>query len=115
MSEVLSFKLISGEEVIAEVVQTNRASSLLLEGPDTSPIVSYVVRRPHILQFQPMGNGQLGLAFVPWTLSNPGIERVILPKEAVLLTFEPSSHAERQYIEQTSGIALAPPGSRIST
>lgn len=115
MSEVLSFKLVSGEEVIAEVTQTNRGGGLLLENINTAPIDSWVVRRPHILQFQPMGNGQLGLAFVPWTLSNPGIEKVILPKEAVLLTFEPSSHAERQYIEQTSGIALATPGSRISS
>ena len=79
------------------------------------PVVSYTLRRPHILQMQPMGNGNVGLAFVPWTLSNPTIERLELPASAVLLTFQPSANVERQYLEQTSGLAVAPPGSRISS
>ena len=114
MSEVLAFKMVSGEEIVAEVMRTNRDNGgLLVENINSKPIISYTVRRPHILQFQPMGGGQMGLAFVPWTLSNPGIETLEIPVSAVLLTFSPAQGVERQYIEQTSGIALAPPGSRI--
>lgn len=107
MSEIKSFKLVGGDEVVAEVLSTS-------EQP-VGAINSYRVRRPHILQFQPMGQGQVGLAFVPWTLSNPTIEVLTIPASAVLLTFDPSANTERQYIEQTSGIALAPAGSRISS
>lgn len=115
MSEVKAFKMLGGEEVVAEVVEYKH-TNVLISGDHKSAgsLTGYVVRRPHILQFQPMGQGQLGLAFVPWTLSNPTIERLTIPKEAVLLTYDPSENVERQYIEQTSGIALAKPGQRIS-
>jgi hypothetical protein len=63
-----------------------------------------------------MGQGQIGLAFVPWTLSNPTIEVIEVPAAAVLLVFDPSERVETQYLEQTSGISLtAPSGSRISS
>jgi hypothetical protein len=106
MSDVMSFKMVSGEEVVAELVSTKTFAS------DTDP-VSYTVRRPHILQFQPVGPGQLGLAFVPWTLSNPAIERLEIPASAVLLTFQPADKVERQYLEQTSGISLAGAGMKV--
>lgn len=116
MSQVLSFKLLGGEEVVAEVLETKSGNQLLTEGAAfANAITSYVVKRPHILQFQQMGNGQVGLAFVPWTLSNPTIERIEIPASSVLLTFLPSERVERQYLEQTSGISLAAPGQRISS
>jgi hypothetical protein len=63
-----------------------------------------------------MGQGQIGLAFVPWTLSNPTIEVLDVPASAVLLMFDPSERVETQYLEQTSGISLATSsGSRISS
>lgn len=106
MSDVMSFKMVSGEEVVAELVSTVTLT------PD-SPPRSYTVRRPHILQFQPVGPGQLGLAFVPWTLSNPAIEHLEIPASAVLLTFKPADKVERQYLEQTSGISLAGAGMKV--
>lgn len=112
-SEILSFKLIGGDEIVAEVVGVKRGN--VLTESTTSPITEYMVRRPHILQFQPVAPGKVGLAFVPWTLSNPTIERMQLPASAVILTFSPSENVEKQYIEQTSGIQLATPGQRIST
>jgi hypothetical protein len=106
MSNVMSFKMISGEEVVAELVSTKTITE------NSSPI-SYTVRRPHVLQFQPVGPGQLGLAFVPWTLSNPAIERLEIPASAILLTFTPVDKVERQYLEQTSGISLAGAGMQV--
>lgn len=100
MTSVKSFKMVTGEEVVAEVVETKVGTSVL----------SYVLKRPHILQFQQIGQGQLGLALVPWTLSNPTIERLDVPAAAVVLSFDPSAEVERQYLQQTSGISILPPG-----
>lgn len=101
MSEILAFKILGGEEVVAEVVEVERTAGI--EGE----ITNYIVRRPHILKFQQVGPNQVGLVFVPWTLANPGIVRLPIPASAVLLSFSPDTNVERQYIEQTSGLALA--------
>lgn len=90
---VKSFKLISGEEVVATVVTTLNPTG-------------YTLRKPHILQFQQVAPGQLGLAFIPWTLSNPDIDTVEIPTSAVISVFEPAAKVEKQYLEQTSGISL---------
>jgi hypothetical protein len=97
MSDVKAFKMTTGEEVLAEVLNTTIVND---------KVVTYNVRRPHILQFQPVGPGQMGLALVPWTLSNPSIERMEMPAQAVLLTYEPSKKVSDQYLSQTSGISL---------
>lgn len=110
MSRIISFKMISGEEVISELVETRSGSQLLTEDSALfqGAITDYVVKRPHILQFQQLGRGQVGLALIPWTLSNPDISRLEIPASAVLLSFDPSSEVERQYLQQTSGISLSP-------
>lgn len=97
MSDVKAFKMITGEEVLAELTST----TLVSDKPST-----YNVRRPHVLQFQPVGHGQMGLALVPWTLSNPTIERLELPAASVVLMFDPSKKVSDQYLSQTSGISL---------
>lgn len=102
MAKIVSLKLITGEEIVAEVNHR-------LEINDK--VISYSVRRPHILSFQSVGPGQIGLAFVPWALSNPEIDNVHIPAEAVIAEFIPADKVERQYIEQTSGISIASAGS----
>ena len=111
---VKSFKMASGEEIVAEVVETKSGNQLAVDGGlFSNAVTAYVVKRPHILQFQPVAPGQLGLAFVPWTLSNPAIERLEIPASAVLVVFDPASKVERQYIEQTSGISLDTAGLKL--
>lgn len=107
MSKVKSFKMVGGDEIVTEVIEEISNSSSVSDGLFTSTVATYVVRRPHILQFQQVAPGQLGLAFVPWTLSNPGIERLEIPASAVLVSFDPADKVERQYLEQTSGISLS--------
>ncbi len=99
MAKVLSFKIVGGEEVVAEVLNEKFSG--------TDKITSYTLKRPHILQFHQSGNGQVGLAFVPWTLSNPGIVSIEVPASAVILTFEPSLAVSDQYLQQVSGLSLA--------
>jgi len=117
MSSVLAFKLVGGEEIVAEVLEEKRSLAIVDGLGSPTEITAYVLRRPHILRFQPIGPNQIGLAFVPWTLSNPEINKLELPAKSVLLTFEPSANVEKQYLEQTSGIALAKqvPTGRISS
>lgn len=114
-SKILAFKIVGGEEVVAEVVE-EVGPHVLTESGSVQNVAEYVVRRPHVLRMLPNGPGSMGLAFVPWTLSNPEIERLTIPASAVLLAFEPAAHVESQYIQQTSPIALAKqvPQGRIS-
>ena len=105
-ADVYAFKMVSGEEVIAEL-----KSTITME-PSGKPI-SYHVRRPHILQFQPVGPGQMGLALVPWTLADPTIENLEIPGTAILLKYPAGESTARQYLQQTSGIALAPAGLKV--
>ena len=104
--KIRSFKLVTGEEIVTEVLtvaQRLAEGNGVLSGSGNC----VTVRRPHVLQFQPVSPGQLGLALIPWTLSNPGIQSLEIPHSAILVEFEPQNEVERQYIEQTSGIALS--------
>lgn len=103
-TKIMSFKTVGGEEIVAEVV---REVNNGVFGSDVST-VAYVLKRPHVLRFQPVAPGQLGLAFVPWTLSNPDILEITLPvKSLVADPFEPAHRVAQQYLEQTSGIDLS--------
>ena len=107
MAEVLAFKMIGGDEVVASVVKTITEKTVLAEkdgSVSTAAIKAYVVRKPHILRFQPVAPGQIGLAFVPWTLSNPEIAELEIPASAVVLTYKPSEQVKTQYLSQTTGL-----------
>lgn len=106
MNSIMSFKLINGEEVVAEVL----SQPLFEEGNRNT---EFTLRRPHVLQFQQVAPGQVGLVFIPWALSNPVIDKVVLPSTSVITSFSPALEVERQYLEQTSGISLAPANSSI--
>lgn len=102
MSEVKSFKTIGGDEIVSEVV------SLVCEG---EKIVKYKLRRPQVLQFQPVAPGKMGLAFVPWLLSNPELDSVEVPVTVLPFCFPTATEVERQYLTQMSGIQIAGAGS----
>ena len=106
MPKILSFKTIGGEELVAEVVSEVTSG---IFGDSVKPIINgYVLKRPHVLRFQPVAPGQLGLPFVPWTLSNPDISEITLPAKSLIAEpFAPAHRVEQQYLEQTSGIDLS--------
>ena len=110
MTQVLAFKMINGDEVVATVVnktvQLNEDSSHNDNSYNVKNYIikSYIVTKPHILKFQPIAPGQVGLTFVPWTLSNPEIVELAIPASAVILTFSPSDKVKSQYISQMSTV-----------
>lgn len=95
---IVSLKMISGEELITDLKST-------IEDSSGKPLY-YVVRKPHILQLQQTPKG-LGLAFVPWTLSNPDIEEMQIPVQNVMVKFTPSDKLEKQFIQETTSIQIA--------
>jgi len=100
MSDIVSLKMVTGEEIVSELKST-------ITSLGNDQVTAYVVRRPHILQFQQVRPGQLGLAFVPWTLSNPEIESLEIPASSVVVKFSPADSVQQQYIQQTSSIQIA--------
>lgn len=97
--EVKSFKMITGEEVVARLISTNSTLGL------TPQVISYKMESPLVLSVHQQG-GRVGLGFMPWTLSNPDLGEVDVPASAVVITFKPSDVIEKQYMQETSKIAL---------
>lgn len=102
MSEVKSFKTVGGDEIVSEVLAS------IYEGES---ITKYRLRKPQVLQFQPVAPGKMGLAFVPWLLSNPELDVVDVPVSVLPLVFPTAAEVERQYLTQMSGIQIAAAGS----
>lgn len=90
---VLTLKLVSGEEVVVR-----------MNGQEDG---FYFVDYPQVIQVQKSSNGQLGLAFVPWMLSNPDASNVPIAISMVMSALPPSEQVEKQYITQTSKILLS--------
>jgi flagellar assembly factor FliW len=98
MSNIRSFKLISGEEMVANLISTEEQND---------KVVAFIIESPHVMQFQHMNGGQLGLALVPWTLSNMELrEKIRIPAQHVIADFETAHKVQQQFIQQTSSIAL---------
>ena len=90
--EVKSFKLVTGEEIVARVIDETKSE--------------FTIDSPQVLQFQRVSQNQMGLAFVPWALSNPEISELILPRSSTVAVYPPAADVEKQYLSQTSKIAL---------
>ena len=88
-TEVLSFKLISGEEIISRVQEDNNDH--------------YLLNKP--LCLIPGPNGGLGLA--PAMFSTEPKEFVRLNKSAVALLAKTVDEISSQYLTQTTGLKLA--------
>jgi hypothetical protein len=106
MSSVKGFKLVTGEELIAAV--DDKTYELLADTPrDARDVVSYTLRRPHVMQIHQHAPGKFGMAMVPYTLSNPDLETVTISAANVIISFPIAAEVEKQYLQQTSGLAIA--------
>ena len=95
MSEVKSFRLVSGEEILCQVV--------------SEPTDSYLVTHPRVLQLMPTPQGGYGLGLLPWFHSKSSGE-IAVKKSHIVAECSPDADTEKAYLEQVSGIKLATPG-----
>ena len=56
---------------------------------------------------QPMGQGQIGIAMLPWLASNQDGEVVIRDNHLACEPMDAPEQLEKEYLQQTTGIALA--------
>jgi hypothetical protein len=91
--DVISVKLIHGEEILAKLVEIN--------GDD------YVIERPVILALVPTGNGQASVNFAPFSMGIDDDTKLTINHSRML--FRPVAarkDAAAQYIKSTTGIDL---------
>ena len=93
--DVSSFKLVTGEEIIARVTATQQNENGKI----------YQLEMPLVIHLQNSG-GRIGMGFMPWTLSNSESTILALPESSVVVKFAPSLEVEKQYLSSTSKIAL---------
>lgn len=92
--DVISVKLVNGEEILAKLVSVN--------GDD------YTVERPVILALVPVGNGQAAVNFAPFSMGIDDSTKLTINYSRML--FRPVAarkDAASQYTKSTTGIALA--------
>lgn len=93
--KVINFKLVNGDEIIAQEVHTYEDRDYI------------IVDSPRALQFQDQGNGRIGAAFVPALVlgNDKGIK---VYKTAIsMYTDTVSAEYEKHYLQSVSGIQLA--------
>jgi hypothetical protein len=84
---IVSIKLITGEEVIAKLVEDS--------------VMSYKISKPVILS-----STSKGMAFVPYLLTVSMDKDLVINKHAVVALSATDKDFANQYIQSTTGIAL---------
>lgn len=95
MDNIKSYKLVTGDEIIAKVDDENDA---MLTLSDT-----------RIVGVQQMpGTKQLGVGFMPFMVSNLSDNALVfLRKESIVAEQKPSSEIKAAYVKNTTGIEIA--------
>jgi small nuclear ribonucleoprotein (snRNP)-like protein len=95
MSKTVLLKLVSGEEIIGKLEDANDSDALILED----------VRE---LMIQQTGQGQIGIALVPWMAGAPDNSVKVFRTHIVgSLVSDVPKQLEDAYLQQTSGIQFA--------
>ena len=92
--DIVSFKLVNGDEILAEIVETNMAG--------------WVLRRPCTIVPSPQGIGLMQSLFTGKT------EKIELSKQHVMMHAESIEEIRSHYIRTTSGIETVPQKGIIS-
>lgn len=107
MNAVKVLKLITGEEVVATIMDASSATVLTEQISSQGHSNTITIQKPMVIQIQPIGQGQVGLVLIPWSLANQHLPYVEIKASSVVAEpFDPAVEVERQYLEQTSGIKL---------
>ena len=107
--KVICIRLNSGEEIIGQLV--NNESIIVTDqferaGPWT-PEGTVTIKTVRGITFQAVGQNQMGIAFIPWSIANIDGEHKLILENCAASAYAPSNDIERGYLEQTSGIQLS--------
>lgn len=94
MSKILTFKLLTGEEVIGREI-----ANLMPNAP-------YVrMEKVRTIGAQNVGNGQMGIGLMPFALSqHDGV--ITIMRSSIVAEFTVDERLEKVYLQQTSNIQL---------
>ena len=90
MNEIKVFKLLNGDEIIAEVVK---------QGPN------WTIKKIRMVLMQQTQQG-IGLGLLPWLATNINDEFELFPTSLMGVPFEPEENLKKEYLQQTTGIAI---------
>ncbi len=94
MTNVITLKLSSGEEIISRVVKRDETTIIL--------------DRPNMIGMVPAGpDGQVGIQLLPWIASNQDSKEVKVSLAHIVAEIVPNDELEKGYLQRTSGIALS--------
>ncbi len=91
--EIKTIKFTNGDEIIGRFVGVDSNSN------------TCEIEKPRGLLPQRMGDGQVGIAFVPWIISNPDAT-VSINMDAIAAMLDSSKEIGDAYLSQTSGLQL---------
>lgn len=95
MAEIKVVKLINGDEIIGKMSNVVDWNSGL------------EVEKPRLIAVMQTGPGAVGVALLPWSAA--AIDGTITIRSSAIMTdtYDASNELEKQYLQQTSGIAIA--------
>lgn len=67
----------------------------------------YELTKARQIVMQPVGPQQVGIGLLPWLASNQDGEIPIKKSQVVTMPITPPEELEKEYLQQTTGIALA--------
>lgn len=106
-STVISLRLVTGEEVIAEVsIPGQLAIDDAIIGCIRLAKDSIIVNRPNVLHAMQGRDGQMGLALVPWFNSDPDAKNIRIKEVDIVGIIRTPEKIAKSYLQQVSGIAL---------
>ena len=93
-NDVKILKLITGEEVIARVIEEKNIDLITLEKPMTLQMIPPTT-----------STGQVGFALVPWMKAAKN-EKVTISTEHIIAEDEASEQTEKNYLQVVTGLSL---------
>lgn len=103
MSDIVLFKLSSGEEVVGELVQRNVE-------PGT-PEVHTLLKRARVMIPTPVGPGQMSIQMAPYVITAQDADIKLYHRCIAGEVVDVPKELEDGYLHQTSGVQIAPAGS----
>lgn len=113
MSNIVVFKMISGQEIIGKQVE-GKKSALLLEQRVSTPESSDEVylEDVRVIEFGPGPNGQIQVGLFPWMIS--ATDSTITVKKSAIIASVEAERVPKQmldmYLSNTSGLQIANAG-----